>query len=139
MTKPILIVEDNPDDRALLARALAKAGLNWDCAIAEDGEQGKQALETGLEDGGGVPRLVLLDLMLPKLSGLELLAWIKGHPQLARAPVVILTSSDTNVDLQRAYDLGANSYLVKPVIPAALMTMVEQIDSYWLQLNRVAA
>ncbi|MFC5086213.1 response regulator [Microvirga arabica] len=79
--------------------------------------------------------VVLLDLKLPRRSGFEVLEWIKGHPVLRRVPVIILTSSREDVDLKRAYDLGANSYLVKPARPEELLRMVEQIHAYWLGFN----
>jgi two-component system response regulator len=133
----MLIVEDNPDDVALLRRAFAKAAVDAEYAVARDGE----AAITVLEDAaarGSRPKVVLLDLKLPRRSGFEVLEWIRSHTSLRRVPVVILTSSDTGSDLVRAYDLGANSYLVKPVLPAALTAMVAQIDAYWLRLNAVA-
>jgi CheY-like chemotaxis protein len=132
----ILIVEDNPDDRDLLARAFRKAKVETPLHFAVDGDEALAFL-----DGAGSvpdrprPVVVLLDLKLPRRSGFEVLEWIKGHPILRGVPVIILTSSRENIDLKRAYDLGANSYLVKPARPDELLRMVEQIDAYWLGLN----
>jgi len=132
----ILIVEDDPDDRDLLARAFRKAKVETPLHFAVDGNE---AL-TFLDRAGSVPDrirpvVILLDLKLPGRSGFEVLEWIKGQPLLRSIPVIILTSSRESIDLQRAYDLGANSYLVKPARPDELLRMVEQIDAYWLGLN----
>lgn len=133
----VLIVEDNGDDRALLARAFRKAGVAVPVRFAVDGDEAVAALEEGVADPLlPRPAVVLLDLKLPRRSGFEVLGWIKAHPALRRVPVVILTSSNETVDLQRAYDLGANSYLVKPARPETLLAMVERIDAYWLRLNQ---
>ena len=82
-----------------------------------------------------LPALILLDLKLPRRSGIEILEWIQQQPDIRRIPVVVLTSSRESIDLERSYDLGVNSYLVKPVKFEALSKMIEAIDIYWLQLN----
>jgi len=82
------------------------------------------------------PVLVLLDLKLPRRSGLEVLAWIRGQPGLKRLPAVVLTSSKESVDINRAYDLGANSYLVKPVGFDSLLDLVKSLEVYWMMLNQ---
>lgn len=133
----MLIVEDDPDDLALLKRAFAKAAIDPSYAVATDGDAAIAALDAAAARGTA-PKLVLLDLKLPRRSGFEVLQWMRAHVTLRRVPVVILTSSSINGDLARAYDLGANSYLVKPVVPSALTAMVAQIDAYWLRLNAVA-
>jgi CheY-like chemotaxis protein len=139
MTSPdqvILLVEDNPDDVRLLQRALRKARLVNPVEVAEDGEQAIAYLQ-----GDGpyadrvrypLPVLVLLDLKLPRRSGLEVLAWIREQPGLRRMRVVVLTSSRQAADINRAHELGANSYLVKPGTPEALVEMVKVIDAYWM-------
>ncbi|WP_262267776.1 response regulator [Microvirga yunnanensis] len=135
----ILVVEDNPDDRDLLARAFRKAGIAMPLRFAVNGEEAVASLE-GAHGGalGSSPAVILLDLKLPGRSGFEVLEWIKAHPALRRVPVIILTSSRESVDLKRAYDLGANSYLVKPARSDDLLRMVEQIHAYWLGLNQAA-
>ncbi|NBJ11264.1 response regulator [Microvirga arsenatis] len=132
----ILIVEDDPDDRDLLARAFRKAKVETPLHFAVDGNEALTFLDrAGSAPDRPRPVVILLDLKLPGRSGFEVLAWIKGQPLLRTIPVIILTSSRESVDLQRAYDLGANSYLVKPARPDELLRMVEQIDAYWLGLN----
>jgi two-component system response regulator len=131
----VVIVEDNADDRMLLARAFKKAGVEVPLRFALDGEQALAVLSEATLASGPRPVVVLLDLQLPRLSGFEVLDWIKRHDALRRVPVIILTSSREPVDLERAYDLGANSYLVKPARPEALLEMVERIEAYWLNLN----
>ncbi|KFG67306.1 response regulator [Microvirga sp. BSC39] len=133
----ILIVEDDPDDRHLLARACRKAKVEIPLHFAVDGDEALAFLN-GISRAPDPQRpvVILLDLKLPGRSGFEVLEWIKGHPIFRRVPVIILTSSRENVDLERAYDLGANSYLVKPARPEELLRMVEQIDAYWLGLNQ---
>jgi CheY-like chemotaxis protein len=135
----VLIVEDNADDRDLLARAFKKAGIAVPLWFAKDGDEAVAYLEQAATDPmQASPFIILLDLKLPRRSGFEVLEWVKGTARLRRIPVIILTSSRENVDLERAYDLGANSYLVKPARPEALREMVEQINAYWLGLNEMA-
>jgi len=135
----ILVVEDNPDDRDLLARAFRKAGIAMQLRFAVDGEEAVAYLEGAQHEAREAsPAVILLDLKLPGRSGFEVLEWIKGHAVLRRVPVIILTSSRENVDLKQAYDLGANSYLVKPARSDDLLRMVEHIHAYWLGLNQAA-
>lgn len=136
----IVIVEDDPDDQALLARAFAKARVDVPLRFAADGEEAIALLGTPSPEGPRLsPVVVLLDLKLPRVSGFEVLDWLKQHESLRRVPVVVLTSSKASADLERAYDLGANSYLVKPARPEDLLRMVERIDGYWIGLNELAA
>ena len=134
----ILLVEDNPDDVFLIERAFRRASLVGPIHVA-DGEAAVEYLS-----GSGpyadrtrhpLPSLMVLDLKLPRKSGLEVLAWLRQQPILARLPVVVLTSSAENADINRAYDLGVNSYLVKPVSPDALQEMVRTLGLYWAGLN----
>lgn len=136
---PILLVEDDPNDVFLVRRAFRKAGLPEPFHVVRDGDEAVRYLE-----GHGayadrshfpLPGLMLLDLKLPRRSGLEVLAWLREHPSLGRLPVVVLTSSREPSDVNRAYDLHVNSYLVKPGDFDSLREMVRALDLYWLQLN----
>jgi CheY-like chemotaxis protein len=135
----ILIVEDNPTDVLLIKRAIGKAGLTHPLAVIPDGDAAVAYLAgTGAyadRRAHPLPGLILLDLKLPRRSGLEVLQWLKQEPPLRRIPVVVLTSSAENRDIARAYDLGANSYLVKPVVFDELHRMMERVDQYWLRTN----
>jgi DNA-binding response OmpR family regulator len=133
----VLLIEDNQDDALLIGRAFKKAGLAAPAHV-EDGEAAVAYLDQVAADGARAPvplGLVLLDLKLPRKPGLEVLAWLRAHAALHRLPVVILTSSREAPDVRRAYDLGANSYLVKPVDARALLHLVETLGLYWLSLN----
>jgi CheY-like chemotaxis protein len=127
----ILLVEDNADDAELIGRAFQKAGISNRVDLASDGDAAVRALGTGEP-----PVLVLLDLKLPRRSGFEVLEWIRGNPATRRLTVVVLTSSQQMTDVNRAYDLGANSYLVKPVKSDALVEMVRTLKLYWLVMNQ---
>jgi two-component system response regulator len=131
----MLVVEDDPDDLALLRRAMRRASVDVAYDVAIDGDEAIAWLERVVA-AGSPPRVVLLDLKLPRRSGFDVLAWMKSRDKLRRIPVVIFTSSNVGTDLDRAYDLGANSYLVKPATPSALLLLIAQIDSYWLGVNR---
>ena len=135
----VLIVEDNPDDRVLLARAFKKAQISSQLQFAEDGEQALSMLEAFVREKAPEtwPSFILLDLKLPRVSGLEVLEWLKRTPGLRRIPVVILTSSAQNADIADAYDLGANSYLVKPVRSDDLQVLVAAMSSYWMRFNQL--
>lgn len=134
---PIVLVEDNPDDVLLMQRAFGKLNLLNPLEVIPDGEAAVAFLsESQAQDQ--VPALVLLDLKLPRRSGLEVLAWMRGEPRLRRCPVVVLTSSKEAPDVQAAYDLGANSYLIKPVEFQAFLDMVGTLNLYWLVLNQPA-
>ncbi|WP_250121884.1 response regulator [Chroococcidiopsis sp. CCMEE 29] len=135
----ILLVEDDPNDVFLIQRAFRRINLANPIQVVQDGEAAVLYL-SGQEpyadrDRYPFPILVLLDLKLPRRSGLEVLEWLRQQPKLKRLPVVVLTSSRENSDLNRAYDLGANSYLVKPVAFDGLLEMVRSLNQYWLILN----
>lgn len=131
--RPILLVEDNPDDVALTLRAMHKAGIVNEIVVCEDGAAALERLH-----GPGCdlsPALVLLDLKLPKVGGLEVLRAIRGHERTAMLPVVVLTTSKEERDLTGCYQLGANSYIQKPVDFNRFADAVAQIGVYWLLLN----
>lgn len=134
----VLLVEDDPNDILLLERAFGKAQLTAPLQV-NDGEEAIAYLagEGNYADRERhpLPNLVLLDLKLPKKSGLEVLHWLRQQPVLQRLPVVVLTSSREHSDVNRAYELGANSYLVKPVRSQDLVEMIKTLDVYWLWMN----
>ena len=131
----ILLVEDDPNDQLLFNRAVRKAEIPATVEVAADGD----AAIARLDEGASPPSLVLLDLKLPRRSGFEVLAWIKAHTELRRVPVVVLTSSGEAADVQRAYNLGANSYLVKPGNSAELQDLVRELARYWFEINHLEA
>ena len=131
MENKILHVEDNPDDVMLTRMAFRRAGVSAELEVACDGDQ---AL-TLLKGSTSPPVCVLLDIKLPSMSGLDILAWIRQQPLLKRLPTIMLTSSVLADDINRAYDLGANSYLLKPTDPDGLVEIAQLIDRYWLRLN----
>ncbi len=139
----ILLVEDEPDDAHLLTRAFRKAGIGTPVRWLTDGDEALAYLagqrRYADRERNPLPAVVLLDLKLPRRSGFEVLEWLRAQPVLRRLPVVVLTSSGEPQDVDRAYDLGANSYLVKPAHPAALNDVVKTVHAYWIRLNKTAA
>lgn len=137
--KVLLLVEDNPDDEALTLRALEQGNRINKIVVAHDGREALDYLfGTGAFDGRdtrAMPRVVLLDLKLPKVDGLEVLARIRVDPRTRLLPVVILTSSMEAQDLIQASSLGANSYIRKPVDFTQFKKAVQQLKLYWLALN----
>ena len=136
----ILMVEDDPNDIMLTQRAFMQASLVNPLRIVRDGEEAINYLG-GREPYADrsrypLPSLVLLDLKLPKKSGLEVLEFLRAQPSLEQTPVIVLTSSQESSDIQRAYALGANSYLLKPVGFDGLLDMVKAIGMYWVILNQ---
>jgi len=129
----ILHVEDNHDDVILVDLAFRKAGVGAKLEVAMDGDQAIQKLQNGFNNSP--PACVLLDLKLPTISGLQVLEWIRSQPRFKRLPVVMLTSSLLPNDINQAYDLGANSYLIKPPDLDSLVTLAKMIDLYWLRTN----
>jgi CheY-like chemotaxis protein len=139
----ILVVEDNPQDLELLLRALKKANLGNRIEVARDGAE---ALEFVFCEGAhaarrieDVPKVILLDLKLPKVDGLEVLQRIRSDPRTKTIPVVVLTSSKEQRDLVESYRLGVNSYVVKPVSFDQFAGAVQQLGLYWLLLNEAPA
>ena len=138
----ILLVEDNEDDVELILYAFEKAGIRNPLVTVPDGDAAVEYV-TGTDpyadrERHPWPALILLDLKLPRRSGFEVLEAIRSHRPARHTPVVVLTSSDQTVDIERAYRQGANAYLVKPVSRDALLAMVRTLDAFWIKLNRVA-
>ena len=136
----ILLVEDNPDDVALTMRALKSHNITNDVVVAQDGAQALDYLfgAKGKAPEGDLPAVVLLDLKLPKVNGLEVLQRIRATEATRLLPVVILTSSDEERDIIDGYSLGANSYVRKPVDFVEFTEAARQLGLYWLLMNRVA-
>lgn len=140
---PILVVEDNPDDELLILRALKKNMIGNRVIVVRDGQEALDWVRGegahASRDMSVVPHLILLDLKLPKISGLEVLESIRADPRTRRYPVVILTSSDEECDIVQGYDRGANSYIHKPVDFDEFVDAVKNLGLYWLVLNRAPA
>jgi CheY-like chemotaxis protein len=130
----ILLVEDNPHDLDLTQRALTRRKLSNPIEVARDGEEVLDYIARW-EAGMPLPALILLDLKLPKVSGLEVLRRIKKHPQFCAVPVVILTTSAEDNDIREAYKFGVNSYIVKPVDFGKFIEVAAQIEIYWCVTN----
>jgi CheY-like chemotaxis protein len=131
----ILLVEDNPMDVDLALRAFKRRRLVNTIEVARDGEEALACLARW-EAGETPPALVLLDLKLPRVDGLEVLRQLKAHPRFRNIPVVVLTTSAESADVRAAYELGANSYIVKPVDFDKFVEVAEHIDLYWTLINR---
>lgn len=135
-TRLILLVEDNSDDEILTLRALGKKNVANRVEVARDGAEAlSYLLGDDVRPPGELPELILLDLKLPKVDGLELLRRIRGDERTRYLPVVVLTSSDEERDLVESYRLGANSYVRKPVDFDAFTEAVAELGLYWLVLN----
>ena len=130
----ILLVEDNPMDLDLTLRAFNKKQFSNTIHVARDGEEALDWFERW-EAGAPLPAVILLDLNLPRASGLEVLQQLKAHPRFRRIPVVILTSSREDNDLKSAYDLGVSSYIEKPVSFSKFIEVAERIELYWCLIN----
>ena len=133
-TRPILLVEDNPMDVDLTVRAFKKRNIANPIQVARDGEEALAFLPKW-EAGEPLPTVILLDLKLPKVHGLDVLRQIKAHQQFAAIPIVVLTTSSEDRDIKAAYLLGANSYIIKPVDFDKFMEVAAQIQLYWIVLN----
>jgi CheY-like chemotaxis protein len=138
--KFILLAEDDANDVLLLERAFEKAGLKPSLRVVNDGEQA-----IGYLSGRGIyadrkkfplPFLLLLDLKMPGTNGFEVLQWLRQEPDFKRLLIVVLTSSNLQSDVDRAYDLGANSYLVKPVSFDEMANLIQRFEMYWTEINR---
>ncbi|MDB6125456.1 MAG: two-component system response regulator [Pedosphaera sp.] len=137
--KPLLLVEDDEDQAFFMQRALQKGGIPNSLQVVNDGEKAVQYL-AGKGDYENrtqhpLPCLVLLDLKLPRRTGHEVLHWIRSHPTLFGLPVIVLTTSNLIKDIELAYRLGANSYLIKPMNGEDLDKLVEHLSGFWLKFN----
>jgi two-component system response regulator len=137
--RPILLVEDNEDDVRLTKRALQKNSITNKLIVVGDGiaalDYLRAAAEPGDDQARVLPAVILLDLKLPKMDGMEVLRQIREDPKLRRQPVVVLTTSKEDQDILKSYDLGANSYIRKPVDFEQFSAAINQLGLYWLVLN----
>lgn len=136
----VLLIEDNPDDAELTMHALARSQIACSVHVASDGEMALRLLNDHAPDTAHspahLPRVILLDLKLPRLSGLDVLAMLKSDPALSSIPVVILTSSREERDVVEGYRLGANSFVVKPVDYHEFISVIAGVGAYWTSLNQ---
>ncbi len=136
----ILLAEDDGNDVLLIQRAFQKAGLRETLKIARDGQEAIEYLggegAYANREKYPMPFLLLLDLKMPGTDGFEVLRWVRAEPELKRLLVVVLTSSNLQADVDRAYELGANSYLVKPVEFDEMVNMIQRFEAYWSEINR---
>lgn len=139
--KTVLLVEDNPDDEALTLRALRKQNLANEIVVVRDGQEALDWLfaegEFAQRDINDLPQVILLDLKLPKVNGLQVLERLRANPVTRNVPVVVLTSSNEEQDVVRSYDLGANSYVRKPVDFEQFLDAARELGLFWLVLNEV--
>jgi CheY-like chemotaxis protein len=134
MVSPILLIEDNPIDLDLTRRAFFKRRLTNPIEVARDGEEALSFIDRW-DAGEPTPAVILLDLKLPKVNGLEFLREIKRYPRYKTIPVIVLTISSHDGDIGEAYQLGANSYIVKPVNFEKFLDVVGQMEIYWCVMN----
>ena len=137
---PVLLVDDNPDDVLLMRRAFRATSITAPLVVVNGGAAAIEYL-SGAEPYSDrtahpLPLLMLLDLKMPRVSGFDVLTWLRKQPTLKRLPVVVLTSSSQEEDVNRAYDLGVNSYIVKASSLKQIAEVAAQIDAYWLKLNQ---
>jgi|SRR5579864_993136 len=135
----VLLVEDNPDDEELTLRALRKANVANEIVVARDGNEALEFLFSEGKHAGRdpmvMPAVVLLDLKLPKLNGIDVLGRVRADPRTRLIPIVVLTSSSEDEDMLRSYRTGANSFVRKPVEFGAFANAVTQLGAYWMLLN----
>jgi CheY-like chemotaxis protein len=135
----ILLAEDDPNDVLLIQRAFQRNHVANPVQVVRDGDEALAYLSGQApfadRERHPLPVLMLMDLKMPRKSGLEVLEWVRQQPGLKRLPIIVLTSSNQSPDINRAYELGANSYLVKPAGFDSLLDLVKNLDMYWLILN----
>jgi CheY-like chemotaxis protein len=136
----VLLVDDNPDDVLLMRRAFSATSVSAPLMVVNGGEAAINYLSGSAPYADRVvhplPLLMLLDLKMPKVSGFDVLKWLRAQPSLKRLPVVVLTSSSDADDVNKAYDLSVNSYIVKPSSLKEIAEVAAQIDAYWVKLNQ---
>ena len=135
----ILVVDDSEADVSILNRAIMKAGIDSRVLSLRDGQEAVDYLsdESSFnERTHPMPELMLLDLKMPKMDGFDVLLWLQKHPRLKRLPVMVLSSSQQEIDVDRAYDLGANCYVLKPSSLAGYADIAEGLREFWMDLNR---
>lgn len=141
--KIILLVEDNPDDELLTLMAFKDNNITNEIVVAHDGAEALEFLfgtkDANQSEVNNLPQVILLDINLPKINGLEVLQQIRSHPRTRLLPVVILTSSKEEVDIIKSYRLGANSYVRKPVDFEQFSEAIKQLGLYWLSLNEASS
>jgi CheY-like chemotaxis protein len=140
MTQPlrVLLVEDNPGDADLTRDTLESGKVSLEISVVVDGEEAiEYVMQRGRHRAAALPDLIVLDLNLPRVSGMQVLAEIKQHDRLRTIPVVILTSSDAENDIVQSYKLGANCYVTKPIDLTAFIAIVKSIESFWLTLVKL--
>ena len=137
----ILLVEDDENDVLLIQRSFQKADLRDTLKVVRDGEQAVQYLSGegayANREKFPLPFLILLDLKMPRMNGFEVLEWVRRQPDFKRLLIVVLTSSHLQRDVDRAYELGANSYLVKPVEFDEMVHLIQRFEAYWSEINRI--
>ncbi len=136
---PILMVEDDPDDADVAIRALRRASLDASLEIARDGQEALEMLGLEPEEGGSPrirPRVIFLDLKLPRVDGFEVLRRLRARSETASLPVIVVSSSDDEEDVRRSYAMGANSFLVKRFDPRGAGLWFAEAVRYWTQLNQ---
>lgn len=135
----VLLADDSDDDVFLMKRAFSSAGVDASLEVARDGEETIDCLESRVRSGTDwdeVPDILLLDLKMPRKGGFEVLEWVRSHRRLRRLVVIVMTSSMAQADVDRAYDLGVNGFLVKPSEYAELVAMTRRLVDFWIKDNR---
>lgn len=137
--RKILFADDNPDDRYLMIEAAKHVGLDQDLVVVSDGDEAISCLEKVAAENGAPPALAILDLSMPRKTGLDALAWIRKSPRWLTLPVLILTASTHAGDARSAYLLGANGFMIKPTTMRELIELMSALKAFWLRFVVVAS
>ena len=135
VTPKILLIEDNPVDIDLTQRAFRKQTIKCTIDISRDGEEANEAIQRWEEGLETPPAIILMDLKMPRMDGFDVLKILRQYPMSSKIPVIVLTSSNEEIDISKAYQLGANSYLLKPIDYSKFVSLVQMIVEYWLGIN----